>query len=69
MQRAEATLCCSAQVPRCGGFSYDGVQALGAKGSVVAACRLQGAQTSVVVAQGSLVVACGFNCSKHTEFS
>lgn len=45
--------CCSAQVPRCGGFHY-GVQALDAKGSVAAACRLQGAQTSVVVAQGSL---------------
>ena len=35
--RAGATLCCSARVSHCGGFSRCGARALGARASVVAA--------------------------------
>ena len=40
LQRAGATLCCGAQASHCGGFSCCGAQALGARASVVVACRL-----------------------------
>ena len=40
MQRAGATLRCGAWVSHCGGFSCCGAQTLGARASVVAACRL-----------------------------
>ena len=37
MQRAGATLCCSARASYCGGFSCCGARALGARASVVVA--------------------------------
>ena len=41
LQRAGTTLRCGAQASHCGGFSCCGAWALGARASVVVACRLQ----------------------------
>ena len=41
LRRAGATLCCSVRASQCGGFSCCGARALGARASVVVACRLQ----------------------------
>ena len=35
-----ATLCCGERASRCGGFSCCGARVLGARASVVVACRL-----------------------------
>ena len=47
----DATLHCSARAPQCGGFSC-GAQALGARASVAAVCRLRNYSTQVQLLPG-----------------
>ena len=53
MQRAGATLCCSAWASHCGGFSCCGAQALGARTSVVVACGLSSCGTRALLLCGT----------------
>ena len=57
----KASLCCDEQAPHCSGFSCR-AWALGAWGSVVAACRLSSCGSRALDMMGLVVVVHRFNC-------